>query len=214
MQTRSIFAQLLIFKKMKKMKKIILSCAAVCAFCFANAQEKSEGLKKGDIVLTGLTNYSYDNYKGIDQKAKTFELAIESGFMVSNHVAIGGLTGFKNVKMDQSGNNVSDVSVFNGGAFLRYFYSPEKKLSFYNDFQAIYSRAVDNNNTNKTADGIGGVISVGAIYWLGQNFGIQASFAGLTYSSASLDKYDTAPVEGFSVGGNLAALKFGGFFKF
>lgn len=161
-----------------------------------------------------MTNYIYQNAKFSNEKTKTFNLALESGKMVSSHFAIGGLSGYRSAKIDQNSVNVTDQSVFVAGVFGRYFYTPEKKFSFFNDFQGVYSRAVNNKNTSQKADGIGGVVSVGVIYWLGNSFGLNASFAGLTYTSASLDQYNSTAVENFSFGGDLTALKIGGFFKF
>ena len=39
-------------------------------------------------------------------------------------------------------------------------------------------------------DGIGGGISLGFVYFITKSFGVQASFAGLTYTSASFDEFE------------------------
>lgn len=62
-------------------------------------------------------------------------------------------------------------------------------------------------------DGIGGGISLGFVYFITKSFGVQASFAGLTYTSASFDEFENSAAQGFTIGGDLSDLKIGVVFK-
>jgi hypothetical protein len=62
-------------------------------------------------------------------------------------------------------------------------------------------------------DGLGGDISVGFICFMTKRLGLQASIAGITYSSASFDEFENSAAQGFVIGADLTNLRIGAVIK-
>ena len=192
---------------MKKVIYVGLSLLFATA-TFAQTTDADKEIKSNSLFVTGLANYKYKNLKFSDTKQNTFEFATSAGYFVSNNVLFGALAGYSTSISKESGIKKTDQSVYSGGAFARYFYTPHKQYSFFNELSGVYAHAKD-NLTSKTIDGVGGEFSVGFIYWVSKHFGLQAAYAGLAYTSASFDEFDNSAAQGFTIGGDLTNLKIG-----
>jgi outer membrane protein len=161
---------------------------------------------------------NYQKIKSEDSKTNTFEFATSAGYFVSDNVLFGAIAGYSSSIRKVDNDKESESNIYSGGVFARYFYSPTKKYSFFNEFSAVYAHGETTSYATSPSqtvdvDGIGGEISIGFVYFVTKSFGLQASFAGLTYTSASFDEFENSAAEGFTIGGDLTNLRIGAIFK-
>ncbi len=181
---------------------------------FAQKTDDNIQIKSKSMLVTGVASYKYRKIKSEDLENSTFELANSGGFFVSKNVLIGGLAGYSSSIRKVADVKQSENNIYSGGAFGRYFYTPNKQYSFFNELSVVYAHGettsydVRPSRTVKV-DGIGGDLSLGFIYFMSKSIGLQASFAGLTYSSASFDEFENSAAQGFVIGGDLTNLKLG-----
>jgi len=198
---------------MKKVIYVGLSLLFATA-TFAQTTDADKEIKSNSLFVTGLANYKYQKIKATNQKDNTFEFATSAGYFVSNNVLFGAIAGYSSSVRKFDDVKDSENSIYSAGAFARYFYTPHKQYSFLNEFSVVYAHGETTSygaTTSQTAsvDGIGGEISLGFIYWISKHFGLQASYAGLAYTSASFDEFDNSAAQGFTIGGDLTNLKIG-----
>ena len=153
-----------------KMKKIILTAAAVFAFSFANAQDsKSVGLAKGDIYVTGTV--SSVSTSGSDS-ATSFAPAV--GYFLTDNVALSaGFATASAGEVKESTFSIGAAYVFN--AKNQFSSNVSLGLGF-----GSGTNVVDYKTTTlKLAYGIN--------YFVSSHFAVMASIAGLNYVSATPD---------------------------
>jgi outer membrane protein len=198
---------------MKKTIYLGLSILFATATTFAQTTDADKEVKSDALFISGLVNYKYQNLKFNDQKNNTFEFVTSAGYFVSNNILLGTLGGYSSsITKDSNGAKITDQSIFTGGVFARYIYTPHKQYSFFNEVSGVYARAKD-NLTSKTLDGAGGAFSLGFIYSISKHFALQASYAGISYSSASIDEFNNSAAEGFTIGADITNLKIGAIIK-
>ena len=200
--------------KMKKASYIGLSLLFATATTFAQTTDADKEIKSNSLFVTGLANYKYQKIKATNQKDNTFEFATSAGYFVSNNVLFGAIAGYGSSIRKVADVKVSENNIYSAGAFARYFYTPHKQYSFFNEVSVVYAHGESTfyeGTTSQTAsvDGIGGEISLGFIYWISKHFGLQAAYAGLAYTSASFDEFENSAAQGFTIGGDLTNLKIG-----
>lgn len=196
------------------MKKIILSAIAVMAFGFANAQEStgSKGFAKGDIFISGAVGITSD--KTGDDKSSGFEVEPKIGFFVTENIAIGGKLGFGSYKEEEAGfGDTEDESRFTVGAFGRYYFSPASDFSLFGELGVDYSSIDDKLNDYKENE-IGANLGLGLSYFVSSNFAIEATWAGLGYTSNDNGGDDADKTNSFGLGANMNSINFGVLYKF
>ena len=205
---------------MKKVIYVGLSLLFATA-SFAQTTDADKEIKSNSLFVTGLANYKYQKIKALqtdgtlkNQKDNTFEFATSAGYFVSNNVLFGAIAGYSSSIRKVADVKVSENNIYSAGAFARYFYTPHKQYSFFNEVSVVYAHGESTfyeGTTSQTAsvDGIGGEISLGFIYWISKHFGLQAAYAGLAYTNASFDEFDNSAAQGFTIGGDLTNLKIG-----
>ena len=155
------------------MKKIILSAIAVCAFGFANAQDKeSYGFAKGDMYLGGTIHYHSEDNGGVKSTSNT--IAPEFGYFLSDNLAL-------TVGLELTANDLAAVPAVGttpavdadkskqtnikiGGRY--YFLNVGERFKTYTNF-GLVSGSNDNggNGAEKTATlGLGA--GIGVNYWI------------------------------------------------
>ncbi len=197
------------------MKKIIYVGLSLlfATVTFAQTADADKEVKSDALFISGLVSYKYQNLKFNDQKNNTFEFVTSAGYFVTNNIILGTLGGYSSsITKDYDGVKKTDQSIYTGGVFARYVYTPHKQYSFFNEVSGVYAHAKD-NLTSKTLDGAGGGISLGFLYSISKHFILQASYAGLSYSSASFDEFNNSAAEGFTIGGDVTNLKIGAIIK-
>ncbi len=198
----------------KKASYLGLILLFATATTFAQITDADKEIKSNSLFVTGLANYKYQKIKATNQKDNTFEFATSAGYFVSNNVLFGAIAGYGSSIRKVADVKVSENNIYSAGAFARYFYTPHKQYSFFNEVSVVYAHGESTfyeETTSQTAsvDGIGGEISLGFIYWISKHFGLQAAYAGLAYTSASFDEFENSAAQGFTIGGDLTNLKIG-----
>jgi hypothetical protein len=192
------------------MKKIILTVAAVFALTFANAQDKkegSEGLAKGDLVLTGTFNFS--NSKQGNTKTDGLTVAPGLGYMIDSNWAIIG-----QVEYASKDNNVvaEDGSGYGIVAGARYFWTPASKFSVYMGGELSYRTFKVDSNDIKT-NTIAVNVPVGLHYFVSNHFAITTSWAGLSYTTEKKDTVGAEAKNALDLKLNMDAISFGLLYK-
>ena len=205
-------------KTMKTVSYLGLSLLFATATTFAQTTDADIQVKSKSLFLTGVASYKFNEIKSQELENNTFEFAKSGGLFVSDNLMLGALAGYSTSTRKDADVKESENNIYSGGVFVRYFYSPTKKYSFFNEFSAVYAHGETTSYETATkqtveVDGIGGGISLGFVYFITKSFGVQASFAGLTYTSASFDEFENSAAQGFTIGGDLSDLKIGVVFK-
>ncbi len=198
------------------MKKIILSVAAVFAFGFANAQEKEEvkggmGYAKGNMFISGAV--SIGSEKTGDVKSTGFEIEPKFGYFVTNNIAVGAKVGYTSDKAENALGDTMDQSKMTLGAFGRYYFAPASQFSLFGQLGFDYS-TVDNKLTDIKENEIGVGLGLGLSYFMSNNFAIEASWAGLEYTSNDNGGNGVDKTSNFGLGLDMRSINFGLTYKF
>jgi len=182
---------------------------------FAQKTTENIQIKSKSMQVSGVASYRYRNIKSRNLENNTFEFAQSAGFFVSKNVLIGAMAGYSSFTTTVSDIKRSKNNIYSAGAFGRYFYTPLKKYSFFNEVSVVYTHGETpiSIEPQPNVDGLGGDISVGFIYFLTKRLGLQASVAGITYSTASFNEFENSVAQGFVIGGELTNLKIGAVIK-
>ncbi|CAD0009861.1 outer membrane beta-barrel protein [Flavobacterium chungangense] len=194
------------------MKKIVLSMVAVLAFGFANAQESTgKGFSKGDIFISG--SFGINSEKEGDNKSTGFEIAPKVGFFVTENIAIGGKLGFSSDKAENAITDTQDEARLTVGAFGRYYFTPSSDFSLFGELGVDYSSVDDKLNDFK-ANEIGANLGLGLSYFVSSNFAIEATWAGLGYTTNDNGGDGADKTNSFGLGADLSSINFGLLYKF
>ncbi|MBZ4043169.1 MULTISPECIES: outer membrane beta-barrel protein [Flavobacterium] len=194
------------------MKKIVLSMVAVLAFGFANAQDSTgKGFSKGNVFISG--SVGINSEKEGDVKESGFEIAPKVGFFVTDNIAIGGRLGYRSDKAENAVTDTRDEARLSVGAFGRYYFTPSSDFSLFGELGVDYS-SVDDKLADAKANEIGANLGLGLSYFVSSNFAIEATWAGLGFTSNDnggdgVDKTNT-----FGLGANLDSINLGVVYKF
>jgi outer membrane protein len=193
------------------MKKIILSAIAVCAFGFANAQDKGgTGLASGNIVLAGDVAYATSSQG--DVKASGMVLSPGLGYMMSDNLMLLGQVGISSGSSNSGAAGAADVktSGLDLTAGVRYFFTPADSFSLSLGGEITSGSSKDGDlKTNTLALNV----PVGLHYFMNDHFAVNASWGGLGYSS---EKEDVAGAEArttLGLGLNMSSVSFGLLYK-
>ena len=186
-----------------------MTAAAVFAFGFANAQEG--GFSKGDVFVTG--SFGIMSEKEGNLKSTGFEFAPKAGFFVTSNIAVGGTLGYANLKEENGNLKTEDRSQFNIGAFGRYFFTPASKFSLFGELGVNHS-SINNNINDAKEKEIGANVGLGLNYFVSKNFSIEATWAGLGFSSNDNGGNGADKTNSFGIGADLSSINFGLTYKF
>lgn len=196
------------------MKKVLLSAVALLAFGFANAQEEEKGnggFSKGSMFVSGA--FSIGSEKTDDVKSSEFEIAPKFGYFVTENIAIGGKLGYASMKAENGFGDTQDESALTVGAFGRYYMTPASQFSLFGEFGIDYS-TVDNKLADVQENEIGVNLGLGLSYFLNNNWAIEASWAGLGYTTNDNGGDGAEKTNTFGLGADLRSFGFGVIYKF
>ncbi|SEQ21900.1 outer membrane beta-barrel protein [Flavobacterium urocaniciphilum] len=197
------------------MKKVLLSAIAVFSLTFANAQEEEKGtgmgFGKGDLFMSGAL--SIGSQKTGDVKANGFEIEPKIGYFVSENIAIGGKIGYASMKAENAGVDTNDMSALSLGAFGRYYFTPASQFSLFGELGVDYS-TIDDNLADVQQKELGLGLGLGLNYFVSDNWSIEATWAGLGYTSNDNGGNGAEKTNSFGLGGDLRAISFGVNYKF
>ena len=199
------------------MKKIILSAIAIMTIGLANAQTKgtSEGFAKGDVFVTGGFSFNTTTDNASDVKTSSFEIAPQANYFVTENISVGAKFGYGSFTRKNAITDLTDQSVLTFGVQGRYYFTPASKFSLFTGLGFDYSSTTNNLANPKTKlNGFNVALGLGLNYFVSENWGIEASFAGLSYGTSKSDVSGAKSTDTFSVGGNLSAVTFGVNYKF
>ena len=196
------------------MKKIILTAVAVFGFAFANAQEEGKGnggFAKGDVFVSGA--FSIGSEKTGDDKSSGFEIEPKVGYFVTENIAIGGKLGFASYKAEDTFGDTDDLSALTVGAFGRYYMTPASQFSLFGQLGFDYS-SIDDKLADVQENEIGLNLGLGLSYFVSNNWSIEATWAGLGYTSNDNGGNGAEKTNSFGLGADLRAISFGVNYKF
>ncbi|MCK6606853.1 MAG: porin family protein [Flavobacterium sp.] len=196
------------------MKKVLLSAVALLAFGFANAQEEEKGnggFSKGSMFISGAV--SIDSEKTGDAKSSGFEIAPKFGYFVTENIAIGGKLGYESMKADNGFVDTTDRTALTVGAFGRYYMTPASQFSLFGEFGVDYT-SWDNKLADVQENEIGVNLGLGLSYFLNNNWAIEATWAGLGYTTNDNGGDGADKTNSFGLGADLRSFGFGVIYKF
>ena len=196
------------------MKKVLLSAVALLAFGFANAQEETKGnggFSKGDVFVSGA--FSIGSEKTGDDKSSGFEIEPKVGYFVTENIAIGGKLGFASYKAEDTFGDTDDLSALTVGAFGRYYMTPASQFSLFGQLGFDYS-SIDDKLADVQENEIGLNLGLGLSYFVSNNWSIEATWAGLGYTSNDNGGNGAEKTNSFGLGADLRAISFGVNYKF
>jgi opacity protein-like surface antigen len=205
------------------MKKIILSAIAVCAFGFANAQDKGgTGLASGNIVLTGDVNYSSTTFG--PKKSSSMTLSPGLGYMMSDNLMLVGQVGIKSGSGSETHGNDAKTSGLELVAGVRYFFTPADKFSLSLGGEFTYGSDKTNEGVNAAGDPVilpsdakinkmALTVPVGLHYFVSDNFAVNATWGALDYTSSKEDATGAEAENTLGLGLNMSSLSFGLLYK-
>lgn len=195
------------------MKKVLFTAVAVLGFTFANAQEGSStgGFAQGDMFVSGAV--SIGSEKTGDMKSSGFEIEPKFGYFISDNIAIGGKLGFTSYKAENGSFDTADQAGLTVGAFGRYYMTPGSQFSLFGEFGFDYT-SWDNKLADAQASEIGVGLGLGLSYFVSNNWSIEATWAGLGYTSNDNGGDGAEKTTTFGLGAELRAISFGVNYKF
>lgn len=199
------------------MKKVIFTVAAIFAFGLANAQDTkvestgNGGFANGDVFVSGAVGIS--STKTGDNKSTSFEIAPKVGFFVSDNIAIGGKLGYTSDKAENAIADTQDRSALTVGAFGRYYMTPASDFSVFGQLAFDYS-TVDNKLADVQENEIGLGLGLGVSYFLSNNFAMEASWAGLGYTTNDNGGDGAESTDSFGLNMDLTSINLGLVYKF
>lgn len=200
------------------MKKLILSAVAICAFTFANAQDKKEstgvGFGEGDVFVSGAIGIGSTNDKNTSTKTSGFEIEPKVGFFVTENIALGAKIGYGSGKTKVNGNTTADDTSLSAGVFGRYNFSPKSQFSVFTELGFDYVTQENKLPGGLKENGFDIGLSLGLNYFVSNNFAIEASYAGLNYETRKFDAPGAQNETAFGLGGDLRAVSIGLLYKF
>jgi len=215
------------------MKNIFIAAIMVCGL--ANAQETitetaSEGLKKGDIMLTGSVGFGTSKTGEIN--TTTYGIMPSTAYFVTKNLALGVSLGYSHVNRDMYINmedfnqqRYDEVSnSFSADVYGRYYFTPASKFSIFGQLSAGFftsKREVKDTAVEYVSDGFSATLAPGINYFLSSHLALQASFGFVNYrtNKPKATDYYGNEIEGdstdnFSANLQLSNLSFGLVYKF
>lgn len=204
-----------------KMKKILLSAAAVIAFAFnAQAQETTgvTGFSEGDVFMTG--SVGFGTTKNGDNKTDQFNISPKAGYFVTSNIAIGAQIGYisQTQTVDAEFGQVDvDTNSFTVGAFGRYYFTPARNFSFFGQLGVDYvtskteTEGVPGESKN---NGFNVGLAPGVSYFVSEHIAFEATFGFLGYNTSKPDVDGAESTDSFNIGFDLTNINFGIVYKF
>ncbi|CAM3949427.1 outer membrane beta-barrel protein [Flavobacterium cucumis] len=193
------------------MKKVLLSAVALLAFGFANAQEEGNGFGKGSTFVSGA--FSIGSQSTGDNKSSGFEIEPKIGYFLTENIAIGGKLGYSTFKAENAFGDTADQAALTVGAFGRYYMTPASQFSIFGELGLDYS-SIDNKLADVQESEIGVNLGLGLSYFVSSNWAIEASWAGLGYTTNDNGGNGAEKTNSFGLGADLRAIEFGVVYKF
>jgi hypothetical protein len=170
------------------MKKALVITALVM-ISFANAQ-------KGTYLVLGNMSFSSQkdsNQGGVETKYQNVGFYPKVGYQFTDNWTVGVETGFSSGKSQYTSQYTDQERItknFSGGAFVRYSKSLSQMFLFYTDLGAGYQNRKETNTdsfstlgaTKTTFDGVYMNLTPGLFLNIKNNFGLNFSIGGLSYS--------------------------------
>ena len=193
------------------MKKVLLTAVAVFSLTFVNAQEEKEttgvGFSKGDLFMSGALSIGSESTG--DAKFNGFEIEPKIGYFLTENIAIGGKLGYASIKEENAfGIETTDASALSVGAFGRYYFTPAAQFSLFGELGFDYS-TVDNKLADVQENEIGLGLGLGLNYFVSDNWSIEATWAGLGYTTNDNGGDGAEKTNTFGLGADLRAISFG-----
>lgn len=188
---------------------LILSTTLMGAFA---QKSSSVGFAKENIVVTGALAFSTTD-DGNDTKTTDFKIAPSVGYFLTDKVAMGVNFGYGAGTTKAGTVTTKDNDMVELGAFARYYYTPAKAFSIFNQVGVNYVTTNDKIAKAKN-NSFSFHLAPGVNYFLSEKVAVQATLGSISYSTS---KADVAGAKSNSILGvdlNLNSISFGLNYKF
>ncbi len=196
------------------MKKVFITVAAIFAFGFANAQDKttSEGFAKGDVFVSGGVGFNSTTMG--DAKGSGFEISPKLGKFVTDKIALGVKLAYGSDKAENAaGDEIVDDATLTVGVFARQYCHASSKFSIFGNLGFDYNSTEDKLADAKTT-GFEIALSPGVSYFLNDHFAMEATFGNLGYKTAKPDADGAEATNTFGLNLDMTDITFGLVYKF
>lgn len=196
------------------MRKIILSVAAILAFGFANAQEKTEGtggFTKGSWLVSG-SMYSNSEKTG-DDESSGFGFAPKVGFFVTEKIAVGGKFIYSSEDKYTAGSLTMDKVGLGFGVFGRYYELPGSQFSPFIEVGVDYM-SLDNKMSNNKENELGLGFGLGISYFVADNIALDILVTPIKYTSNDNGGNGADPTTSLDANINFSSVSLGLTLKF
>lgn len=207
--------------KIEKMKKLILSAAALFAVVLSsNAQTD-----KGQFIVGGQVNYSSVKSDAEGAKAtESFNIVPNVGYFVADNIAVGTGVGYAYAKTP--GDIVEKTQAFVVSPFGRYYVGDNAQFKFFGQLAVPMAfgkseSAMDGDNFEKdgSLSSIGVNLSPGFAFFPTSRIGIEFALNGVSYTSTTVKDSDDNKIKGagsetFSIGTDFFSPRIGVQFHF
>lgn len=198
-------------------KTALIFILSTSLFGGAMAQNKNTvGFAKENIVVSGALAFSTSESAGTTKNE--FKLSPSVGYFISDKFALGfnfgyGASKTETENYDSLGNNIGNIVTDNNdvvevGLFGRYYYTPSKSFSIFNQIGFNYSSS-NNKLAKLRTNGFNFEFSPGMNYFLSHRFSIQAQIGKVSFNSSKLDVQGAKSSSLFDIDLNLSAISFG-----
>ena len=196
------------FKKRKKMKKIMMTLAAVCVAATMNAQ----------VYVGGSLGFNSKHSGVADKNYTTFTIAPEVGYTLSDKFAVGVALGFTSGDMltyqDKFGATYTGkATAFEIKPYARYTFAKLDNFSFFVDGAVWYGNA-NLKNVDVKYNEYGIALEPGIAYNVNDKISLVAHIGSLGFSSMKADYSGAKADTEFGLGVSGSALSFGLYYNF
>lgn len=195
------------------MKKVLLSLTALFAFGLVSAQDTEGGFANGDLFISGAAGFS--NESTGDVKTNGFTVSPRVGYFVSENIAVGVALGYTSTTDKAPGSEDIKNSMFEVGAFGRYYFTPASKFSLFGQLGVAYAtNKYEEGDFEAKSNGFNIGLAPGINYFVSDHFALEATFGILGYSTSKPDGDGAESTDTFDFGINMSNINFGVVYKF
>lgn len=195
------------------MKKVLLSLTALFAFGLASAQEADNGFSNGDAFISGSVGFA--NQSTGDVKTNGFTVSPRVGYFVSENIAVGVALGYTSTTDKAPGTEDEKNSMFEVGAFGRYYFTPANKFSLFGQLGVAYaSSKYEEGDFEAKSNGFNIGLAPGINYFVSDHFALEATFGLLGYTTSKPDADGAESTDTFEFGVDMSNINFGIVYKF
>ena len=210
---------MLMFTSLNAQKKITNNVKKKQITSSKNNSILIKGFDRGDIFISFGIGLNSDNQN--DVKVTTYKAKPQIGCFFSKNFALGLSTGYQYGIYENLTVTKRTID-FSMGGFGRYYFSPDKRYSFFLEAEVDYlskaSKTVPTPKGSKSVTKFGGIqtiFSPGINYFLSKHFALETTVSLIGYKTEKAENIpNSKSIDTFDLKLDLSDVKFGMLYKF